>query len=201
MVSKDKYFFERIGKDNHQKEFFNFDTMSYCRKKPNGVFLSTIDAMTTLFNDGNDLDDYIENEIGNYEYRISYIYKKKEYNLIPVWNDYKLNAISKTHNGNVDFKSEIPNSMMTVIFNEVMNPASGFALRVMKSKDNSYALEDNNKKLVGFLASTRNKSIIGNYVKTFSNYHEFRKMYLNYKEYEEDTNKLGTELKKFYKKR
>ena len=201
MVSKDKYYFERIGKENHQKEFFNFDTMTYCKKKPEGVSLSTIDAMTTLFTDGKDLDDYIENEIDEYTYRISYIYKKEEHHLIPVWDDMKLNAISKTHNFDVDFGATIPKNILLEIFDELVTSSSGFRSKMLKREDESHHLDYNSEKTVNLIAANRNRRLIEEFVKVFSNYHEFRKLYLNYRDYYENNYKLAEELQKVFQKK
>lgn len=188
-----------------QTEYFDFETMDFSTSKPGGVPLSTIDSLTTIFENGYELDSYVSKEkTKKIEYRFKIIYnlkrKVKEIELDPVWNDATLNAMSKTAEGHVDFT--IDNNLFTLqeIQKEILNVSSGLARRINGSRKESTKLNETNKKIIGALASGSKLIHFGDLLTIFSDYKEFRALYLNYKENKINayTNTLQEQLKKLY---
>lgn len=185
--NKGRYFFKRENIYNDDIEFFNFKTMDFEDARSEGVMLSTIDSMTTLFTDGDELERYLSKDSNKehmYKYMIVYRNNKNEEDkeLKPVWDDMKLNAISKISDGKINYDNSIMIEIAYEIFNEIKNPNSLLARRIVKERKNDYKLDDYNKKLIGALASSKRSPSINDLTEAFSSYKEFRTLYLNYKD-------------------
>ncbi|MBR1386672.1 MAG: hypothetical protein IJ568_07575 [Bacilli bacterium] len=185
--NKGRYFLKRENIYKEEIEFFNFKTMDFEDKRNEGVMLSTIDSMTTLFSDGDELERYLSKDTRKehmYKYIIVYRNNKneEERELNPVWDDMKLNAISKISDGKINYDNNIMIELAEEIFDEIKKPNSLLARKIVKAKKNDLKLDDYNKKLVGALASSKRSPFIGDLTEAFSSYKEFRALYLNYKE-------------------
>ena len=179
--------------DPSYEEYFDFETMDFSDKKGKGVQLSTIDALTTLFFDGQDLDNYldkktdIEREYG-YRYYISYTSRKndEEKTMEVVWNDPILNAISKITDNKIDLAHDNVYHFYVNALDEIKDPRSGLAMSILHSKKESTRLNDYQRGIVGVLASyTSTKRAPSEYdiARAFENYKDFRALYLGYKDY------------------
>ena len=181
-----KYNLIREDIDNEYLEYFDFESMSFVNKITKGMDISSIDALTTMFLDGNDLNNYIEkledNEY-NYTYKIIYTTNKtKEEKVLKViWDDPTLSSISKLADGKVDFTSDHNYHTFIDIIEEIKNAKSGLARRIATSKKESYRLNDQNKKIVEVLASSKKDIPFKDLIDVFSDYKECRALYLNYK--------------------
>lgn len=173
--------------DNEYLEYFDFESMSFVNKVTKGVDLSSIDALTTMFTDGNELNNYIEkidndNEY-NYTYKIIFTTNKskEEKVLKVVWNDPTLSSISKLSDNKVDFVSDYNYMTFLAIIEEIKNNKSGLARKIASSKKESYRLSDYNKKIVEVVASSKKEVPFKDLLEVFSDYKECRALYLNYK--------------------
>ncbi len=184
-------------------EYFDFTSMKFNDSKLRSTTFSTIDAMTTLFDDERDFEFYInptdESNI-TYNYKIMSRCDKKEnykyYNVI--WNDYKLNALSKITDDRVDFSLPIVYSIFDEIISEIKKIGSGFALSIECSKSNDKRLNDYSKKLIGALASNKDALSTSVLVDAFSDYKEIRALYLNFKGYQNRNESYKLQLKKIF---
>ena len=174
--------------ENEYLEFFDFESMSFVNKVTKGVDLSSIDALTTMFFDGNDLNNYIEkidNEDNEYNYTYKIIYttnKSKEEKVLKViWDDSTLSSISKLADGKVDFVSDYNYMTFLAIIEEIKDTKSGLAKKIASSKKESYRLNDHNKKIIEVLASSKKEVPYKDLIEVFSDYKECRALYLNYK--------------------
>lgn len=188
-------------------EYFNFEEMAFADTKGKGVQLSTIDALTTSFFDGNDLCSYLERKDQSgketwYKYYISYKATRKsdeEKKLNPVWGDRVLNAISKITDGQVDFSHNNVYDTFIEIFSELQDQKSGLARNIINSKKDSTRLSDHNKDVVGVIASssdTNTKPTELDVMHAFSQYKDFRALYLGFRDYHRQPNTFKELLSK-----
>ena len=174
--------------DNEYLEYFDFETMSFVNKVTTGLDLSSIDALTTLFEDERELSNYIDkveefhNEY-NYSYKIIYTTNKsKEEKVLKiVWNDPTLSSFSKLADGKVDFTSDKNYFTFLNIIESIKDTKNGLAKRIATSKKESYRLNEHNKKIVEVLASSKKEVPFKDLMEVFSDYKECRALYLNYK--------------------
>ena len=190
-----KYNLIREDIDNEYLEYFDFESMSFVNKITKGVELSSIDALTTMFFDGNDLNNYIEkiendNEY-NYTYKIIYTTNKsKEEKVLKIiWDDSTLNSISKLADGKVDFVSDYNYMTFLAIIDEIKDVKSGLARKIATSKKESYRLSDYNKKIIEVIASSKKEIPFKDLLDVFSDYKEYRALYLNFKYNDIEQNK------------
>lgn len=183
-------------------EYFDIASMKFTESKVKSTNFSTIDAMTTLFDDESDFEFYLsplEENNNSYSYKIMYRYDKKDnykyYNVI--WNDYKLNALSKITEDRVDFSLPIVYSIFDEMISEIRKIGSGFALSVECCKSNDKRLSDYSKKLIGALASNKETLKTEMLIEPFLNYKEMRALYLNYKGYQNRDESYKLQLRKF----
>lgn len=185
------YYLMKIDKKTSKVEYFDFDFMQFIPERKKPVPLSTIDAMTTLFTDGQELDDYLNknderDKNYNYDFKIVFKLRKKDANeriINPVWNDPTLSAISKISDGKVDFTYDKNLSILLTIIEMVKKAETGLARRIVGSKKDETCLNAENKKLIGALANSSKMAFTGDLMEIFSSYTEFRALYLNYKEH------------------
>lgn len=182
-------------------EYFDIASMKFTELKVKSSNFSTIDAMTTLFDDERDFELYLnplEENNNSYNYKIMYRYDKKDnykfYNVI--WNDYKLNALSKITEDRVDFSLPIVYGIFDEMISEIRKIGSGFAFSVECSKSNDKRLSDYSKKLIGALASNREALKTEMLIDSFLDYKEMRALYLNYKGYQKRDESYKLQLRK-----
>ena len=190
MEKAGKYYLIKNRINSDEIEFFDFEKMDFMDGPVKSVDLATIDALTSLFVDGQDLDNYLNktnNHERDYEFLYKIIYKTKKNEefreLDAIWNDKNISALSKISDSKVDFKNNISKELIFTVFEEVMNPNSGLARQIIKAKKNDLKLNDYNKKLIGVLASSKKVPFMDDFAEAFSSYKEYRTLYLNYKEY------------------
>lgn len=204
-----RYNLVREDLDNENIEFFDFEAMRFVKNITKGVDLSSVDALTTMFVDGNDLSDYIDkinNEENNYTYKIIYTTSKtqEEKVLKVIWDDKVLNSISKLADDKVDFVSDYNYMTFLCIIEEIKNPKSGLVKRINSSRKESYRLSDNNKKIIDAMINSKENITLKDLIDVFSDYKEYRALYLNYKynniehnnSFEEQMNSVKRLLKK-----
>ena len=171
--------------DNEYLEYFDFETMSFINKITKGVELSTIDALTTMFTDDKELNNYIEKVDSEYNYTYKIIYttsKKKEEKVLKViWDDVTLSSISKLADGKVDFVSDYNYYVFLAIIDAIKNNKNGLVKRISSSKKESYRLSDQNRKIIEFIANSKEEIPFKALIEVFSDYKEFRALYLNFK--------------------
>lgn len=198
-------YFVRENEISGKIEYFDFASMRFTDSRVKNTTFSTIDAMTTLFDDESDFEFYInpsDESCEYYNYKIMARHDKKEnykyYNVI--WNDYKLNALSKITDDKVDFSLPIVYSVFEEMISEIKKIGSGFALAIECNKSNDKRLSDYSKKLLGALASNRETLRTEMLVDAFSDYNEIRALYLNYKGYQNRNESYRLQLKKLFNK-
>lgn len=205
MIKKNNNNYHLIKIDNITKEveYFDFETMNFSKEPSKAYPLSSIDSLTTMFESGQELDDYLnKNSHFDREYSCSFeiIYKGRKTGEIrsfqPVWNDSNLNSISKVCDGKVDFTNERNYDLLFTIIEMSSRPETGLALRIAKAKGEATRLSDQNKSLITAIASANKPLFRGEIQTVFSNYKEFRALYLNYKEH----NPKDVHLKDYIKK-
>lgn len=178
--------------DNEYLEYFDFETMSFINKITKGVELSTIDALTTMFTDDKELNNYIEKVDSEYNYTYKIIYttsKKKEEKVLKViWDDVTLSSISKLADGKVDFVSDYNYYVFLAIIDAIKNNKNGLVKRISSSKKESYRLSDQNRKIIEFIANSKEEIPFKALIEVFSDYKEYRALYLNFKYYNLENN-------------
>lgn len=156
-----------------------------------GTALSTIDSMTSLFEDEKAFENYlkkeeIDEEETEYDYKILYRDKrrKKDIYLPVIWNDMNISSLSRLANGTVDYTSENNFELINKIINEIKNVSNGLAKKIATSKKSATEISDNNKKIVTLIASSKKEVPFGTIIDAFRSYKEIRALYLNYKDRE-----------------
>ena len=180
------YYLIREDIDNECLEYFDFETMNFVNKVTKGVNLAAIDVLTTMFPDGNSLNNYIkkvDNKEYNYTYKIIYTKNriKEEKVLKVIWDDLTLNSMSKLADDSVDFTNDYNCSTLLSIIEEIKNVKNGLARKIATSKKESYRLNDNNIKIVEVIASSKKNIPFKDLIEIFSDYKEIKSLYLNYK--------------------
>ena len=203
-----RYNLVREDIDNEYVEFFDFESMSFVNKITKGVDISTIDSMTTLFVDENDFMNYFDkiknNDEYNYKYKIIYTTNKsrEEKVLKIVWDDARLNSISKLADGKVDFASDYNFSLFLEILEEIKKK-NGLTKRISTSKKESFKLNEQNRKIIEIISGLKVEVPIKDLIEVFSDYKEYRALYLNYKYYliekENSLQKPINKIKKLFK--
>lgn len=197
------YYLIKVDSNTGDIEYFDFETMDFLSEKKEAVPLSTIDALTTLFANGQELDNYLsrkETVEREYHYSFEIIFKSKENepekSMKPVWNDYILNSISKISDNEVDFTNDKNYETLITIIDTIKKPKSTLARKIAGAEKEATRLTDGNKKIIGILAKTNKSVPIVGLMLVFASYKEFRALYLNYKEYMGDTVYLEEQLRK-----
>ena len=196
----EKYYFIRENKVNHTIEYFDFESNRYTNKKVLAVSLSTIDSMTSYFDNPEELDDYFERENNNnsqqYKYMIIHSDKSNKNSLHPIWGDYRISSLSRVSNENVDFTHDLNCSLLLEILEKIKDSSNGLAKRIVKSSDEETELCVYNKTLVAVLASSDKIPSIEVISQAFKPYKEFRALYLNYKKNIEKNTSFKDQLQK-----
>ena len=115
-----------------------------------------------------------------------------------IWNDFKLNALSKVTDDKVDFSLPIVYSIFYEIISEIKNNGSAFALFVSSAKSNDRRLSDYSEKIIGVLASNTTSLSSRMLIDSFLDYKEIRALYLNYKAYQKRYESYQLQLKKLF---
>lgn len=187
--------------ENEYIEYFDFENMEFTPKITKGVMLSTIDALTTMFLNENDLSNYIDKIESEYKYTYKIIHKsfgKREDKVLNViWDDKKLSSISKISDFKVDFSSDYNFLILYDIINAIKDKKNGLVKAICSSKKESTKLNDRNKKIILDIANTNKEPLPKDLMEIFSDYNEFRALYLNYKYNKEiDKNNFKEKLKR-----
>lgn len=187
--------------ENEYIEYFDFENMEFTPKLTKGVMLSTIDALTTMFFSDEELSDYIDKIENEYKYTYKIIHKsfgKKEDKVLNViWDDKKLSSISKISDSKVDFSSDYNFMILYDIINAIKDKKNGLVKAISSSKKESTKLNDRNKKIILDIANTNKEPLPKDLMEIFSDYNEFRALYLNYKYNKEiDKNNFKEKLKR-----
>lgn len=187
--------------ENEYIEYFDFENMEFTPKITKGVMLSTIDALTTMFFSDEELSDYIDKIENEYKYTYKIIHKsfgKKEDKVLNViWDDKKLSSISKISDFKVDFSSDYNFLILYDIINAIKDKKNGLVKAISSSKKESTKLNDRNKKIILDIANTNKEPLPKDLMEIFSDYNEFRALYLNYKYNKEiDKNNFKEKLKR-----
>ena len=172
------------------KEFFNFETLEFGPNKEKGVALATIDALTTIFEDGQELDLYFDRS-KTIERDYEYIYKIEarsnnksiEKTLNTVWDNEDLNALTKLTEGEVDFTGTQQYVVMKGIFDK-LSEGSLLGTKATRTKKEDYRLSENAKKAV-IAAYSGTKEAECNFFQAFKSYEDARALYLLNKNYQE----------------
>ena len=187
--------------ENEYIEYFDFENMEFTPKITKGVMLSTIDALTTMFFSDEELSDYIDKIENEYKYTYKIIHKsfgKREDKVLNViWDDKKLSSISKISDSKVDFSSDYNFMILYDIINAIKDKKNGLVKAISSSKKESTKLNDRNKKIILEIANTNKEPLPKDLMEIFSDYNEFRALYLNYKYNKEiDKNNFKEKLKR-----
>lgn len=193
----------RENETNNKIEYFDFNLMKFTNSCKNTVPFSTIDAMTTLFDDEKEFEFYF-NEQGEdnkfYNYKIMFkfgINGDFKYCKV-IWNDFKLNALSKITDNKVDFSLPIVYSVFDEIISEIKKNGSAFAFALSCAKSSEKKLSDYCEKLIGALACNPKSLSTEMLVDAFRDYRDMRALYLNYKGYQKRDESYKLQLKKLF---
>ena len=180
-----RYNLVREDIDNEHIEYFDFESMTVVNNVTKGVDISSIDALTTLFDDEKELSEYVDKVDSDYSYTYKIIFttnKSKEEKVLKiVWNDPTLSSFSKIADGKVDFTSDYNFNTFFSIISDIKDSRNGLAKRIVSSKKESFKLNDQNKKIVEVIASSRKEIPYKDLMDSFFEYKECRALYLNYK--------------------
>ena len=189
--SSGTYYLIKENIEEDKLEIFNFEIMDFAKMEKRGTALSTIDSMTSLFEDEKAFENYlkreeIDEEETEYDYKILYRDKrrKKDIYLPVIWNDMNISSLSRLANGTVDYTSENNFELINKIINEIKNVSNGLAKKIATSKKSATEISDNNKKIVTLIASSKKEVPFGTIIDAFRSYKEIRALYLNYKDRE-----------------
>ena len=187
-----------VKKNDEGKEIFDFnETLEFFffffKVKKNA--LSTIDSLTTLFKTGEQLDRCTskKDSIQKSSYEIEYTYNKKDKILPVVWNDYFLNDITNDIRGKNGGCVNINNINVRQIISDVYYKIEhdlSFYEAYLKSRA-SKCINDHNKELIceihdtGWKSNNDSAYYFERFKRNFTNYKEFREIYLLLKEYRE----------------
>jgi hypothetical protein len=182
-TARDYYYLIRINERTDEIDYFDFGLMDFSIKKGNIATLSSIDCLTTMFEDQDDFEEFIYRDLNtdhDYTYKIQYTNKKGTVKYIPVvWNDYKLNALSKVANGRVDYSIEENYDSLSEIVERIKDVASGTARKIVTNKKEGFKISDDNKSIVEVIASSNKDVPFDAILKSFSIYTEARALYLS----------------------
>lgn len=187
------------------KEYFDFETMSFKSEKPRrSSVVSTIDALTTLFESPSELEEYLSepDSIDNeniYRYYIEntnryYIEntnrtKRESKNYQVIWDDITLSGLSKVTDGNVDFTGNVQYNTLLEIMDEIAKEDSGLEFFLERQTSDDLRLNKESKFLIIAHRADKSIDLVGEFLKNFSNYMQCRALYLGYKKYKESRNK------------
>lgn len=159
------------------------------------VSVATIDAFTSLFPSGEYLGAYlgkkssIDREEKEKQYYISYPQKftKESVRLNTVWDDPILNEIaSHAKGGKVDFDNPTTKETFVNMIRLVYDKKVNFCSSLLVSSSNDFRLNDYTRNLLkkcAFQTSPHETLLDFKIKETFSNYREYRALYLSYKRY------------------
>lgn len=177
--SSGTYYLIKENVEEDKIEIFNFEIMDFARVEKRGVALSTIDSLTSFFEDGKALERYlkkdeVDDDEVEYEYKILCKNKREKEDIyLPViWNDTNISSLSKLANGIVDYTSEYNFELMNKI------------------------ISDNNKKIVALIAHSDKEVPLAAILDAFKSYKEVRALYLNYRDNEMELLQYNQILKK-----
>ena len=179
------------------KEYFDFETMSFKSEKPRrSSVVSTIDALTTLFESPSALEEYlsepdsIDNEnIYRYYIENTNRTKKESKNYQVIWDDITLSGLSKVTDGNVDFTGNVQYNTLLEIMDEIAKEDSGLEFFLERQTSDDLRLNKESKSLIIAHRADKSIDLVGEFLKNFSNYMQCRALYLGYKKYKESRNK------------
>ena len=181
-------------------EYFDFEQMEFSSEKKKGVYLATIDALTTIFTDKEEMENYFDIPIQETANHYKIIYRSKNKNkdkeLNVVWDDPILSGFSKLTDGKVDYTGNTQYETLMEMLNELRDVKTGFGMRLSKSKKEEHKLSDHAKSVVIAASSDNSNSFTGDFIKTFSSYKDCRALYLAYKEHKE----MPSKIKVFFQK-
>lgn len=206
MKKSQLFYLTRVKRDNLEKEYFHFDEMRFDSEKPKrGVKLSTIDAMTSLFDDENDFILYINRdslEGNNYNYQIEYKLKpvSDPKTLDVVWNNPTISALSKISENKVDFTGTKQFDTLNSIMNELKDPESGFIMHIMKPDREDIRISDKARAIVNVLNISKDDNLFHDFIEQFKDYKDFRSLFLGYEEYKKTNNKAKIIIKSWHQK-
>ncbi len=192
---KENYHLVRSNLNNANLDYFDFNEMCFTKERSNGVPLSTIDAVTTWFPDGEYFCNYLDRtDTIKQDYNYAFYIEQYRYlkgiegpHMYVVWNDITLNAITKITDGRIDLVHEEVYHIFLDIVEELKNPQSALAEMLLTSERPETRLTDVSKSLVKDLSVssvTGKQPTFYEMVDTFSPYDDFRALYLAYKENE-----------------
>ena len=190
------YLIKENTKDG-SKKYFDFESMNFQENKPRRSFpLSTIDALTTLFESPIELDEFLnssgslDNEnIYRYYIESTIMLKKDTKRYQVVWDDVVLSGLSKVTAGNVDFTGNIQYNTLLEIMDEIANEDSGLDFFLERQTSDDLRLSKESKSLIIAHRADNSIDLVGDYLKNFSNYMQCRALYLGYKKYKQSKNK------------
>ena len=179
------------------KEYFDFETMSFKSEKPRrSSVVSTIDALTTLFESPSELEEYlsepdsIDNEnIYRYYIENTNRTKRESKNYQVIWDDITLSGLSKVTDGNVDFTGNVQYNTLLEIMDEIAKEDSGLEFYLERQTSDDLRLNKESKSLIIAHRADSSVDLVGEFLKNFSNYMQCRALYLGYKKYKESRNK------------
>ncbi len=199
-MRKDNTFY-LVKEDNEtgDKQYFDFEAMGFSSDRPKPVVISTIDALTTMFDSGEDLlvfairDREVE---GSYKFYIESKLKNKDETKLyeAVFNDKALSALSKVSDGNVDFTGSRQFGILMDMMNEIGKQESPLAFQLTDDIHKDNGLNKDSKALVIAHNSDNSVDLITEYVEQFSSYIQCRTLYLGYKEYIEGRSKATIKI-------
>jgi len=193
-----KYRLVQEHNETKEKLYFNFDVnqfIDYSEKENKQVSLASIDLLTTLCQSEQEFIDLLKRS--GYDQKDATMYISYKYNgerkLAPVFNDEYLNYVAKSTLGREDGSINIENSKIKEtlykIYKILIIPNNGLFERIAVKREmnsNTYGLNEHNYNFLKDLPSNvyysteeNSRYYFSRFTKYFSNYKEFRSLYLN----------------------
>lgn len=200
MVTKGRYSLYKNNPKNNEKEVFDFasDTLNFTSlsdAKMDKVSLATIDSLTTCFfshydminhldkENIHDRDEMIESSTINYKSNSTGNIESLEV----VYDDETLHTIAKhAKGGKVDFSCDVTNDTFREIYRELRYGDGNLLTTLFHPESRTYNVNAHNKEIlkkIPFIDSKEDERQICLFRHNFSNYREYRALYLAYKKH------------------
>ena len=191
-MKKRSHLYQLVLENNSKKrkEYFHFDAMTFKKEKPKkGVKLSTIDALTTLFDDHEEMFDYLGILFEFEDIKLSIEYKPRpngEFRYLDVvWADKALSSLSKISEHGVDFTGSKQYDTIMEIIEEIKKEDTGFIMQLLNPDKEDIRISDKARALVSAHSVSVDDRVVGSLIQHFKDYDDCRPLYLAYKEYKE----------------
>lgn len=196
-----KYYLMRKEVISGLTQYFDFERAKYSNRKSKAMTIATIDSLTTIFTDGNELDAHFDRETDReFKYKIIVYKDNKNKHLNVIWYDPTLKALTTLKDGKVNFTGERQAKTMLNIISELKNPESNFRRKVLNTKRDEFKITYESKVILAAFIKKPNDENLNKFIEAFSSYEDCRALYLAYKDHLLNKDKSSTYIYKKIKR-